>query len=129
MEERTIPDPEIDPETQAYWDAAGKGKFTIGKCRGCGEHHWYPRALCPFCGEETELVESAGRGEVYSFSRNVAAKPAYVLAYVRLEEGPHMMTNIVNVPLDRVAIGMKVSLTFRKSLGGFNVAMFEPVEQ
>ena len=47
--ERKLPAPAVAPETQAYWDAAAKGKLLVKKCTACGQAHHYPRTLCPFC--------------------------------------------------------------------------------
>ena len=37
--ERTLPAPVPSQETQAYWDAAAKGKLLVRKCMSCGELH------------------------------------------------------------------------------------------
>ena len=47
--ERKLPAPAISEETQAYWDAAGKGKLLVRKCTACNQAHHYPRTICPFC--------------------------------------------------------------------------------
>ena len=46
--ERKLPAPAVSQETQAYWDAAAKGKLLVRKCTSCGELHHYPRTICPF---------------------------------------------------------------------------------
>ena len=56
--ERTIPAPPANPETQAFWDAARQSKFLVKRCTACGEAHWYPRAICPFCGVGCRLSVS-----------------------------------------------------------------------
>ena len=55
-----------------------------------------------------------------------AAKP-YVLAYVTLDEGPTMMTNIVTPDLDAVRIGQRVRVTFEETNTGFKLPVFAPV--
>ncbi len=110
---RTFPSPQPDPDTEAFWAAAREGKLMLGYCEACGEMHYYPRSICPHCGAGgTDLVESAGRGEIYSWSVLRRADPPYAIAYVTLEEGPTMMTNIVDCDLDALAIGQKVELVF-----------------
>ena len=70
-------------------------------CNACGKPHWYPRVVCPLCGsDDVEWREASGRGEVYSFSVVRRMGEPYVLAFVTLEEGPTVMTNIVDTPLD-----------------------------
>ena len=127
MAERMIPAPQPNPETQPFWDAASAGKLMIKRCAECGEPHYYPRALCPFCfSERTEWQQASGDGTIYSFSVMRRAAVPYVIAYVTLAEGPTMMTNIVDCDADAVAIGQKVTLIFKPTEGGPPVAMFRP---
>ena len=126
---RKIPAPVVTVETQAFWDAARAGRFTIPVCTACGKPHWYPRAICPFCAsQETEWVEASGNGTIYTYSvmRRGAPVP-YAIAYVTLAEGPTMMTNIVDCDLDGIKIGQKVKLVFKPSEGGAPVPCFAPV--
>jgi uncharacterized OB-fold protein len=55
-----------------------------------------------------------------------AAQP-YAIAYVTLEEGPTMMTNLVDCDFDRLAIGQEVTVTFKATDGGPPVPCFRPV--
>ena len=126
-QDRKIPAPQPNTETKAFWDAAGAGKLMIGKCQACGERHFYPRALCPFCfSDRTTLEEASGDATVYTYSVMRRAPVPYAIAYVTLAEGPTMMTNIVDCDLDRIRIGQKVKLVFKPSEGGPPVAMFTP---
>jgi hypothetical protein len=50
----------------------------------------------------------------------------YAIAYVTLEEGVTMMTNIVDCDLDAIRIGQKVTVVFRPTEGGPPVPMFAP---
>ena len=126
--ERTIPAPPLSPETRPFWDAATAGKLLLKRCGACGERFHYPRPLCPFCGSErTEWTEASGRGTVYAFSVFRRAPIPYAIAYVTLEEGVTMMTNIVDCDLDAIRIGQAVRVTFKPSEGGPAVPMFTPV--
>jgi uncharacterized OB-fold protein len=127
MSERRIPAPQPNPETQAFWDAAAQGRLLLKKCRACGELHYYPRAICPFCfSDDTEWQSASGEGAIYSFSVMRRAAVPYVIAYVTLAEGVTMLTNIVDCEADAVRIGQRVRLMFRPSDGGPPVPMFAP---
>jgi len=126
--ERKIPAPEPNPETKPFWDAATEGRLLIKKCVTCGQVHFYPRAICPFCGsDKTEWVTASGRGTVYSYSVMRRVPIPYALAYVTLEEGVTMMTNIVDGDLDAIRIGQRVTVAFKPSEGGPPVPMFRPM--
>lgn len=120
-----IPDPTPAPDTQAFWDQAAVGNFAYKACCECGKAHWYPRSACPFCfSADTEWREASGRGSIYSFSVMRRAATPYVLAYVTLEEGPRMMTNIVDCDFEKVRIGDPVQVCFKTSESGYSVPMF-----
>jgi uncharacterized protein len=126
---RSIPAPEPNPETQAFWDATARGELLLRRCGGCGEAHYYPRTICPLCGSaDTAWEQAAGAGTIYSFSVMRQAKIPYAIAYVTLDEGPTMMTNIVEADLDAIRIGQRVRVVFVPTEGGAPVPMFRPVE-
>lgn len=116
--ERAIPAPLTNPETKPFWAAAREGRFLIKACTACGKAHWYPRAVCPHClSDRTEWRESGGAGTIYSVSVMKRAPEVYAVAYVTLDDGPTMMTNIVDCDYDAVAIGQRVRVTFRPTQG------------
>ncbi len=122
---RRIPKPMVQPDTAAYWQAADEGRLLVKRCTACGEHHHYPRDICPFClSDATEWRDAAGTGTVYSFSTMGQADAAYTLAYVTLDEGPTMMTNLVGGDASTWRIGQRVRVTFVPSDGGPAVPMF-----
>ena len=126
--ERKIPAPAVNPENKAYFDAAAAGKLVLKYCRGCGQYHHYPRAICPHCfSDQTEWREAKGTGTVYTCSVLRRGVPVpYCIAYVTLDEGVSMMTNIVDCDLDAVHIGQRVNVVFKPTDGGPPVPMFTP---
>ncbi len=129
MSERKIPAPILNPENKPFWDAAAEGRLLIGRCKDCGQPHYYPRALCPFCfSDATEWIDAKGTGEIYSYSvmRRGAPVP-YALAYVTLDEGVSMLTNLVDCDFDALSIGQRVKVVFKPSEDGAPVPVFTPV--
>jgi uncharacterized OB-fold protein len=125
--DRKIPAPPVNPETQPFWDAAAEGRLLVKRCRSCGQVHYYPRAICPFCfADATEWLQASGRGTIYSYSVMRRVPVPYAIAYVTLEEGVTMMTNIVGCDLDAIRIGRAVKVVFRPTEGGPPVPMFTP---
>jgi uncharacterized OB-fold protein len=90
--------------------------------------HFYPRGICPFClSDKVSWQEAKGTGTIYTFSVTRRGGPVpYCIAYVTLDEGVSMMTNIVDCDLDTVRCGQKVKVTFKKSEGGTSIPMFAP---
>lgn len=128
MTERLPSAPITNPETRLFWEAAEEGRFLVRWCRACETPHWYPRALCPFCfSDQTEFRPSSGRGTIYSYSVLRRTPQPYCIAYVTLDEGVTMMTDIVDCDFDAVRIGQAVELVFKPSDGGPPLPMFTPV--
>ncbi len=124
--DRTPVMPNEDPDNKPFFDAAREGKLLIGKCLDTGKTFFPPRHVSPFTlSNNVEFVQSAGLGEIYSWSVQRGKEP-YCLAYVTLAEGPTMMTNIIQTDLDQISIGQKVKLVF-KATEGAPVPMFTPV--
>jgi uncharacterized OB-fold protein len=126
-QERPIGPVIVDAATEPYWAAARQGVLKLRRCCACTQFHWYPRPICPFCHGDTEWVQALGTGEIYSLSvtRRVGPLP-YALAYVRLDEGVTMMTNIVDCDLDALRIGQRVRVCFKPAEGQAMVPMFTP---
>ncbi|SDH60429.1 hypothetical protein SAMN05192534_1083 [Alteribacillus persepolensis] len=113
---RTMAKPEVYPEHEAYWDAAAEGKLLVKRCEACGEYHHYPRMFCPYCmSEKTKWEETKGTGTIYTYSVMRRGASPYAIAYVTLDEGPSMMTNIVDCDWDEIYIGQKVKTVFKQS--------------
>ena len=118
-ETKKYPAPVTNPETKPFWDAAAQGKLMIKRCTACGEPHYFPRSICPFCfSDRTVWEESSGEATIYSYShmRKSASGP-YVIAYVTLKEGPSLQTNIVDCEPDKLKIGQKVKVVWKPTEG------------
>lgn len=127
MAERMLTDPIRTEETAAFWDGTKVGKLLVKTCTSCGKAHWYPRTRCPFCfSDQTEWIRASGNGTVFSYSYMRRASPPYVMAYVTLDEGPTMMTNIVDCDPESLEIGTPVTVVFQHTTGGEALPMFTP---
>jgi len=125
--DRPLAAPHVDAATAYFWARTQEGLLCAKRCTDCGKFHWYPRALCPFCMGETEWCGVSGQGTIYSVSVTRRAGPIpYAIAYVALDEGITMLTNIVDCDLDALKIGQRVAVTFKPAEGGAMVPMFKP---
>lgn len=117
--------PVITPENQAYFDAAREGRLLIKDCEACDRSHFYPRALCPFClSSATRWRTAAGKGRVYSYTVVTAKPQPYVLAYVALEEGVTLLTQLVGISIEQLRVDMTVDVRFVATSHGFTMPVF-----
>ena len=137
MAERTYakPLPRLDEESKGFWEACQRRELVLQRCGDCGALRHYPRALCPTClSDAVAWVRGSGRGTVYTFTvthQNQApgfrdALP-YVLAYVELDEGVRLLTNIVECAPEAVRIGMPVEVVFSDATPALTLPLFRPL--
>ncbi len=132
MAEYSKPLPEITAESKPFWDACARHQFLVQKCPACGTVQYYPRSVCAACwSPDVDWVPSAGRGRVYTFTvthrtqaRGFRDELPYVLAWIELDEGVQVMSNIVGVDVAKVSIGMPVRVTFDDVKEGFSIPKF-----
>jgi hypothetical protein len=112
--------PVIDELNRPFWDGCKAGKLCLQRCTECG-HLRYPISLvCPRCmSTDAAWTQMQGRGEVYSFAvfrhaYNDAwrALVPYNVALVQLTEGPTLISNVIDVDLKDLRIGLPVTVVF-----------------
>lgn len=127
--------PEINAESEPWWNATRERRLVIQRCRKNGHLQHYPRSLCVRCGStDLDFVDASGRGKIYSHTTvNRAPTPdvqvPYVVALVRLDEGPVLLSNIVECPPDDVRCEMPVEVAWRPLSDGRNLPVFRPVRR
>jgi uncharacterized OB-fold protein len=128
------PLPHIDEEMRPWWEATQRHELYIQKCRDCGDLRFHPRALCTNCmSSRTEWIRCSGRGKIYTFtvtyqngSSGFRDSLPYVLAWVELEEGVKMLTNIIDCPPDQVKIDQHVEAVFDDVTSEVTLVKFRP---
>jgi acetyl-CoA acetyltransferase/uncharacterized OB-fold protein len=111
--------PQRTPETAFFWDGCDNGQLLLQHCRSC-DQPWYPaQRNCPRCqGDDITIVSASGQGRLVSYVVNHRDTPGfaapYVIALVELDEGPRMLTNLVDVvpDPDRLPVGTVVQARF-----------------
>ena len=129
---KTIPLPRPTALSRPHWDGCREGVLRVQRCAACGSYEFIPQAVCTRCqAGKLEWVESSGRGSVYSHT-TVYRPPRpefdapYVVAIVELEEGWHMLTNLVDCRPEEVAIGLPVEVDFRAVSDEISLPCFRP---
>jgi uncharacterized protein len=128
-----LPTPEGD--TQPFWDAAAGGRLLLRRCDDCDTTHFYPRPFCPRCWSgNVSWVQASGRATLYTWSvvhsndlPPFGERVPYVAAVVDLEEGPRMMTNVVDCDAADLRIGMDLEVTFAQRTDDVTLPLFRPL--
>ncbi|MEY4373718.1 MAG: hypothetical protein RL219_2487 [Actinomycetota bacterium] len=126
--------PRRTEETAPFWDACAQRRLVLPRCVTCTQLIWYPRRFCPACGS-TDIVweQMSGNGSVYTFTvvrrgqgpyKDVSP---YVLAYVELDEGPRLLTNVVTDDVESIRCGQRVRVRFDAAGDSDAIPRFEPV--
>jgi uncharacterized OB-fold protein len=128
------PLPKVNGDNREFWLGCREHRLRFQKCEDCGHIRWPAAMLCPAChSTATEWIEACGRGTIYTFVvYHVAYIPEfendlpYVVATVELDEGPHLLTNVVGCSPDRVTCGMPVEVVWEDITEEFSLPKFRP---
>jgi len=126
--------PTIEEESEPYWSALREGRLLIKRCRACDRYHSYPRPFCPHCwSDDVEWVEAGGSATLYTHSTvyvndlpPFGPQVPYIAAVVDLDEGPRMMTRVVDCDPADLEIGMRLRLRTEPVTDELTMAVFAP---
>jgi uncharacterized OB-fold protein len=131
MTERPLPT--ITPETRHFWEGARFGELRLQKCAACAHVYFPPRPFCPRCASpDVRVVRATGRASLYSYVIHHRPAPGFVppysIAVVQLEEGPRLMTNIVEIEQTPTALrlDMPLEVVFHKMNDDICLPLFRP---
>jgi uncharacterized OB-fold protein len=127
-----IPLPQPTELSKPHWDGCREGVLRVQRCDDCGEFVFIPKPVCGGClGTNLSWVESSGRGTLYSYTvvhrpQQPAFEVPYTVAIVELEEGWHMLSNLIGVEPEAVTIGMPLEVTFERMSEEITLPYFKP---
>jgi uncharacterized OB-fold protein len=112
--------PQINDVNRPFWAACRAGELCLQRCCTCSRVRYPPAPICPNClGVEVEWEAMSGRGTIFSFMIfRRAYHPAwadrvpYNVALIELEEGPRMISNVIDVEPDALRVGQHVGAVF-----------------
>jgi uncharacterized OB-fold protein len=129
--ERPLPKP--TPETRHFWEGTRRHELLLQRCDRCRTVYFPPRPFCPACASrEVTVFAASGRATLDSYVINQRPHPAftapYAIALVKLEEGPRMMTNIVECEQtpDALVLDMPLEVTFAQQTDEITLPLFRP---
>jgi uncharacterized protein len=128
------PLPAITSLNQPYWEGLKNRKLRLQQCDECGRIWYPPSPLCPGCwSRKFTWTRLSGRGHVnswvvfhQSYFRGYDDELPYNVAEVQLDEGPRLLTNLVDIANDRIRAGMPVEIVFDDVTPEITLAKFRP---
>ena len=120
-EQRPVPRPLPQPnaDDQEWWQGLKRRELLIQRCAQCGLLRHAPRPMCSECQSlDREWIKASGKGTIYSFI--VVRHPVhpyfsdlpYNVVLVELDEGTRLVSNLLDVSVEDIFIGMPVEVTF-----------------
>lgn len=131
---KPLPRP-LDPAlTQPFWEAAKRHELVMPRCKTCDHMFFYPRSECPRClAPNLEWVRVSGRGRLHSYTivyqpANAAfrADAPHIYAVVQLDEGPRLVSNVVQCNPDDVRVDMPLVAVFDDVTADWTLVKFKP---
>lgn len=106
-----------------FYAWCARGELRVRRCRACGEWCHVPRVLCPNCAAKDWAWERVrGTGRLYTWTVvHRAMHPAfmdavpYAVVVVELDEGPRIVSGIVDCPIEELEMEMPVEVVFERS--------------
>jgi uncharacterized OB-fold protein len=134
---KPLPNPAHWPASQPFWEAAKRHELVMPRCRRCNKLFFYPRENCPICLEsDIEWQKVSGLGRLHSFT--VIHQPAnaafqddvpYVYAMVQLDEGPRMISNLVECAPQDAQVDMRLQAVFDDITPDWTLVKFRPAQE
>jgi uncharacterized OB-fold protein len=105
-----------------YWrEIPQRYRLEASKCVSCGEISYPPRLTCNKCRSrrfDTVVLKDTGKLLTYTVTRvgppGFADLTPYAVGIVELDDGIRIMAQIADCDFDRLAVGQRVRLEFRK---------------
>ena len=132
--EYALPVPVADEESRPFYEGAKEGKLMLVRCSSCGRHRLPGRERCDACWSTASAwAQASGRGKLYSWGiMHQQYHPAfaevipYNFAFVELEEGPRLITNIVDCENEDLRVDMPVEAVFDAVSDETTLVRFRP---
>ncbi|MDR7076052.1 putative OB-fold protein [Neobacillus niacini] len=130
------PLPMVDETNKPFWEAAKNREIKVQYCNTCNHYRYPVFSSCPLClSTEFQWKPVSKTGEIWSygfFHKNYFqgfenALP-YNVAVIKLDDGPKLFSNIVEVTNHDLRVGMRVEAFFEDITNDHTIIKFKIIE-
>jgi uncharacterized protein len=126
--------PNINATNRPFWEGCRRGELLVQRCQSCSRLRYPASGSCPNClGTETSWDRMSGSGKVFTFavfhrayhpSRN--GRVPYNVSLIELDEGPIMLSNVIDIDNAELKVGQPVEVAFEKVNEEVTIPVFRP---
>lgn len=135
-QEEQRPRPIVTMRNARYWRGLKAHSLELPQCASCGEWVWPISPVCPHCwSQEMMWKKLSGRGRVNTWTiYHQAFHPAffrsipYNVVEVELDEGPRLISNLIDLDGRKIEHGMPVEIAFEAVDSELTLALFRPAD-
>jgi uncharacterized protein len=128
------PLPRINRLNAPFWDGARQHQLRLQRCTACGKTWFPPSQRCPQClNTSHEWAAVSGRGKVWSWINMwqryfpaFESEIPYTVAYVQLDEGPRLITGVVDFDPEELRCDLPVEVVFDDVTEEISLPKFRP---
>jgi uncharacterized OB-fold protein len=131
------PLPVLTNLNRPYFEGTKLHELRLQKCDQCGYVRFPVSTHCPKClGGKASWIKASGRGRVWSFIvmhqkyfKAFAEDLPYNCAMVQLEEGPIMMSTIIDTDHESIHCELPVEVVFEVATDEITIPKFRPTKE
>jgi uncharacterized OB-fold protein len=127
--------PLITTENKPFWDAAKRHELIAYKCLNCGTYYSLPTDCLVCDAPKMDWVKVSGKGQVFTFviyhqlyHPGWKDEIPYNVCWIKLDEGPVLMSNVIECKNEDIYIGMPVEVVFDDVTEEVTLPKFKPVK-
>lgn len=127
-------EPAIPRGHEPFWDSVRRHRAELQRCDRCGRFRFVPSERCTCGSLNATWTAIAGTGEVYTYTVVHRAptpwyqeRTPYVITHVTLEEGPRMISTLVECDPGSVHVGQPVELVYDDVTPELTLYRFRPL--
>lgn len=132
-----LPQPIPDDDSLAFWEGCRARRLLLQRCFSCAAWRYPPRPICPQCGAlDAEWVQVNGRGFIYSWvvayhpvHPAVVNRVPYNVVLIELDEGPRVVSNLLDTPPGDIIAGQRVEVVFQPVTAQLTLPLFKRIAE